>query len=328
MRKKTVLAGAERHNARWSSWGYEYNVQQRVGLAAACAALAAFAASADVVHFVNGDRLTGSLASAPAGAIAINVPHVGVVVVPAEQVARVEQDAPARTGSEERVAVWDVRSDMSLVVASGNTRTQDMHLTLAAERTGVVFDNVFDLAARRANARAGAEGPVTLTKDQIDIAYDLRWKYDEAWYAAVNLDFFRDPIKDIYERYTAGVGLGHTLWDGQHSTLKTDIGVSQVFEKKAGAARVMRSDDPALRWSLTFKHWLKPDLLEIFHHNEVLHILAAEQGTVWDSDTGVRFHLNSRWHAGLRLDLQHETEPAAGRARTDASYAIDLGVEI
>ena len=110
--------------------------------------------------------------------------------------------------------------------------------------------------------------------------------------------------------------------------MKTDIGISQVFEKKAGAERAMRSDDPALRWSLTFKHWLKPDLLEIFHHNEVLHILAAEHGTVWDSDTGLRFHLNSRWHAGLRLDLQHETEPAAGRGRTDASYAIDLGLKI
>ena len=301
---------------------------ERVRVVAVCAALAALAASADVVHFVNGDRLTGSLTSAPPGAVAIDVPHVGVVVVPTAQVARVEQDAPVPAGPEQSAPTWEVRSALSLVAASGNTRTQDMHLTVAAERTGVVFDNVLDLAASRANARAGAEGPVTLTKDQIDIAYDLRWKYDEAWYAALNLDFFRDPIKDVYERYTAGLGLGHTLWDEQRGTLKTDIGISQVFEKKAGAARAMRSDDPALRWSLTFEHWLKPDLLEIYHHNQVLHILAAEHGTVWDSDTGVRFHLNSRWHAGLRLDLQHETEPAAGRGRTDASYAIDLGLKI
>ena len=308
-------------------------MKQRARLAAVCAALAAFAANADVVHFVNGDRLTGSLTDAPPDAVAIDVPHVGVVVVPTAQVARVEQDVPALAEPAPSAPVaeapsWEVRSDLSLVAATGNTRTQDMHLTVAAERTGVAFDNVLDLAVRRANARAGAEGPVRATKDQVDMAYDLRWKYNEARYAAVNLDFFRDPIKDIYERYTVGAGLGHTLWDEQRGTLKTDIGISQVFEKKAGAARVMRSDDPAVRWTLTFKHWLKPDLLELFHHNELLRILAAEHGLVWDSETGVRFHLNSRWHAGLRLDLQHETVPAAGRGRTDASYAIDLGLKM
>ena len=301
----------------------------KVRLVAVCAALSAFAANADVVFFVNGDRLTGSLTSAPAGAIAIDVPHVGVVVVPSAQVARTEPaQLPESAEQQETTSPWDVRADLGLVVASGNTRTQDMRLTVAAERSGVLFDNVLDLTAGRASARAGAQGPVTLTKDQVDLAYDLRWKYDEAWYAAINLEFFRDPIKDVYERYTAGVGLGHTLWDEPRGTLKTDVGVSQVFEKKAGVARTIRSDDPALRWSLTFKRWLKPDLLEIYHHNEVLQILAAERGTVWDSETGLRFHLDDRWHAGVRLDLQHETEPAAGRARTDASYAIDLGAKL
>ena len=304
-------------------------VAPKVRLAAICAALSAFAANADVVFFVNGDRLTGSLTSAPPGAIAIDVPHVGVVVVPSAQVARTVPAQPADSAELQAAAsAWEVRADLGLVVASGNTRTQDLRLTVAAERRGLLFDNVLDLTARRASARADADGPVTPTKDQVDFAYDLRWKYDEAWYAAVNLDFFRDPIKDVYERYTAGIGLGHTLWEEQRGTLKTDVGISQVFEKKAGVARTMRSDDPALRWSLTFKRWLKPDLLEIYHHNEVLHILAGEHGTVWDSDTGLRLHLDSRWHAGLRLDLQHETEPAAGRARTDASYAIDLGAKM
>ena len=156
-------------------------VEQRVRLAAVCTVLAAFAASADIVHFVNGDRLTGSLADAPPDAVAIDVPHVGVVVVPRAQVARVEQAAPAPPEPPPSASVWEVRSDLSLVAATGNTRTQDAHLTVAAERTGVVFDNVLDLAVRRANARASAEGPVASTKDQVDMAYDVRWKYDEAW---------------------------------------------------------------------------------------------------------------------------------------------------
>ena len=309
---------------------------------AAGAVLWAFAAAADVVHFVNGDRLTGTLTKAPPEAVAIDVPHVGVVVVPSAQVARTvpaQQAAPRAkqtvqadpTGDDSGKGFsawkeWDIRLNLGLAAASGNIRTQDLNLAAAAGRTGDVFDNMFKLAARRANARA--EGPVIRTKDQLDLAYDLRWKYSDSWYAATNFQFFRDPIKDIDQRYTVGAGFGHTLWDEKHGTLKTDIGISQIFETRAGAARAMRSDDPALRWSLTFKHWLKPDLLEIFHHNELLRVLAHEQGIVWDSDTGMRFHLNSRWHAGLRLDVQHETDPAVGRAGTDASYAIDLGMKM
>ena len=316
-------------------------MRQIVRLVAAGGVFLAFVAAADVVYFVNGDRLTGTLTEAPAGAVAIDVPEVGVVVVPSALVARAvparsagparsEADAEAAPASDSSagISAWEVRLEFGLVAASGNTRTQDWHMAAAAERTGDIFDNEINLAARRASARADTGGFTTPTKDHLDLAYDLRWKYRDAWYAVGNFQFFRDPIKDIDQRYTTGVGVGHTLWDEQHGTLKTDIGVSQVVETRAGVARVMRRDDPALRWSLTFRHWLKPDLLEIFHHNELLRVLASEQGTVWDSDTGMRFHLNDRWNASLRLDVQHETNPAPGRARTDASYSIDLGARM
>ena len=312
-----------------------------LGCVIACVALWAFAAVADVVHFANGDRLTGTLVKAPPGSVAIDVPHVGVVVVPLAQVARTVPAQQATPPSEQTVPAapagdsdegfsawekWDMRLDLGLAVASGNTRTQDLNLAAVTGRTGDVFDNVLKLAARRANART--DRGLIRTKDHLNLAYDLRWKYSDSWYAVANVQFFRDPIKDIDQRYTVGAGFGYTLWEEQYGTLKTDIGISQVFETRAGAVRAMRSDDPALRWSLTFKHWLKPDLLEIFHHNELLRVLTREHGIVWDSDTGMRFHLNSRWHAGLRLDVQHETDPAVGRVGTDANYAIDLGVKM
>ena len=314
---------------------------QMLRLMAACGAASAFVASADdVVHFVNGDRLTGTLTEAPAGAVAIDVPEIGVVVVPSALVARAvpagstvlanaESTAEAVPAGEDAIpSAWGLRLELGLAAASGNTRTQDGHLVAAAGRVGDIFDNELKLAMRRASARAGAGGFVSRTKDHVDLAYDLRWKYRESWYAVANFQFFRDPIKDIDQRYTTGLGVGHTLWDEQHGTFKTDIGISQVFETRAGAARVMRSDDPALRWSVTFRHWLKPDRLEIFHHNELLRVLTGGHGTVWDSDTGMRFQLNDRWHASLRLDVQHETDPAPGRVKTDANYAIDLGVRM
>ena len=52
-------------------------------------------ARADVVHFVNGDRLTGRLVEAEAGYIALDVANIGVVTVPVEAVEQVDEEVPA-----------------------------------------------------------------------------------------------------------------------------------------------------------------------------------------------------------------------------------------
>ena len=304
--------------------------------------MASLPAAADVVHFVNGDRLTGSAVDAAPGVVAIDVPQLGVVSVPSGLVARVDKEQPpsgAPTGPSAPAALtaspapastiaklidaWDVQADLAMTTASGNTDTSDFNLVAGATRVGERFDSVFGAAWHK------AEVDQADAKDQLDLNYDLRWKYSESWYAVANFEYFRDPIKDIERRYTTGAGVGHTFWTSPRGSLSTDGGVSQVFERLASATEPGKSDsNPALRWSLSYQHWLAPDRLEVFHNNQLLHILASDRGMVWDSDTGFRFHVNNHWQAGLRLDLQHETTPAAGRGRTDAGYALSLGVKL
>ena len=311
---------------------------------AAISALAACAAAADVVHFVNGDRLTGTLADAEPEMVAIDVPHVGVVVVPEAQVAKVVRDASSRAKGEpdepsptlegaapatvSPFAEWRLRSDFGIAVSSGNTRTRNVDFVAGAEREGERFDNVIGASVHKASARAEQEGPTANTKDQLGFNYDLRWKYRETWYAVANLGFFRDSIKDIDRRVTAGIGVGHRFWESERGSLDTDIGVSQVFEQLDLGDSVDKSQDPALRWSLHFKRWLVGERLELFHNSEWLYILAPDSGSVWDSDTGLRLQLADRWQAGLRVDLQHETHPVANRRRTDLGYALTLGVAL
>ena len=303
-------------------------------------ALTAVAAPADVVHFDNGDRLTGTSVQAEPGFIAIDVPRVGVVTIPEALVARVQTDAadvsavasteeilvtpaPAEQSPVSKlIDVWDVAVDLAMTSATGNTETSDFNLVARATRTGERFDHVLGTLWHQGKTEH------VLAKDQLDVNYDLRWKYGASWDAGANFEDFRDPIKDIDQRYTAGAGFGHTFWTSSRGSLSTDGGVSQVFEHLASVTQASKSDHPALRWSLSYQHWLVPDRLEAFHNNQVLHILASDRGTVWDSDTGLRLHVNSRWQAGLRLDLQHETAPVAGRGKTDAAYAVSFGVKL
>ncbi len=337
-----------------------------------CTALAAFAAlsaAADVVHFINGDRLSGTLVDAEPNTVAIDVPHIGVIVAPESQVARVAHAAgvagqpsahealapskaeaaaspatpqtppptpepsdvpsdPPIAATAKRFSEWDLRSQFGLAVVSGNTRTQDVDFVVNAERTGQRFDNVFGISVHKARARAGAQAPIADTKDQFDINYDLRWKYRDTWYAVANFEFFRDPIKDINRRVTAGVGLGNRFWASTRGALDTDVGVSRVFEQLDVGGVVDESQDPALRWSVNFKRWLLEDRLEMFHNSQWLYILASGRGSVWDSDTGLRLQLANRWQAGVRFDLQHESHPAAARGKTDFGYALTLGVAL
>ena len=316
--------------------------------------LATVRAGADTVHFNNGDRLTGTLVDAPEGFVAIDVPHVGIVTVPRSEIAVVDgasstdgtQDAQGAEGAEGATAdpgvanatgPWHARADLGVAVATGNTRAADLNFVAGVERQGIRFDNVLGVAVHKARAQGdglASSARSTTTKDHLDIDYNLRWKYRDTWYAVANFEYFQDPIKDIDQRATTGAGVGHTFWESDRGSLRTDAGISQVFEEigsapgAGGDASKESDNNPALRWGLQFNRWLVADRLEVFHTNQLLHIIDSEPSSVWDSDTGLRYHVNSRWLAALRVDLQHETAPAAGRRKTDSSYALAVGVKL
>ena len=214
---------------------------------AALAILISINAVADVVHFKNGDRLTGDRVAAEAGFVAIDVPQLGVWKIPDALIARVESAEDAAPPAEPSTAAastisglidaWDVIADLAATTATGNTETSDLNFVSSATRTGERFDHVLGATWHRGEVADVATSEQLLAKDQLDLNYDLRWKYRESWYAVANFEYFRDPIKDIDRRYTAGAGFGHTFWTSPRGTLSTDGGVSQVFEKLASVPR-------------------------------------------------------------------------------------------
>ncbi|MCY3822122.1 MAG: DUF481 domain-containing protein [Gammaproteobacteria bacterium] len=86
-----------------------------------------------------------------------------------------------------------------------------------------------------------------------------------------------------------------------------------------------RESNPALRWGVDFNRWIVPEQLEVFHAHQLLGVLDSDRGLSWDSGTGVRLYLSESWNMSLRLDVQHETQPAPGRKRTDATSMIAIG---
>ena len=283
-------------------------------------------ARADIVHFVNGDRLTGRLVEAEAGYIALDVANIGVVTVPVDAVEQIDEEVPARDDAAAsadseagagRGAAWDATADAGATVSRGNTDAVDVTLVFSAKRSGLRFDHLFDVNTANSSARGD------ITRDHLDVEYDLRRKYGDKWYAVGNFEFFRDAIKDIDRRYTAGVGGGYAILASERGALTTDIGISQVLEESMSA----RVSNPALRWGVDFNRWIVPEQLEVFHTHQLLGVLDSDRGLFWDSGTGVRLYLSEHWNTSVRLDVQHETQPAPGRRKTDATSIVAIGAK-
>ncbi|MDE0053452.1 MAG: DUF481 domain-containing protein [Gammaproteobacteria bacterium] len=283
-------------------------------------------ARADVVHFVNGDRLTGRLVEAETGYIALDVANIGVVTVPVEVVEQIDEEIPAKDDAATsadaetaatRGAAWEATADAGATVSRGNTDAVDVALVFAAKRSGQRFDHIFDVNTAKSSARGD------VTRDHLDIEYDLRRKYGDRWYAVGSFEIFRDAIKDIDQRYTAGIGGGYAIFAGERGALTTDIGISQVLEESISA----RESSPALRWGVDFNRWIVPEQLEVFHTHQLLGVLDSDRGLFWDSGTGVRLYLSEHWNMSVRLDVQHETQPTPGRRKTDATSMIAIGAK-
>ena len=260
--------------------------------------------------------------------------NIGVITVPVAAVEQIDEEGSAKDAAAAaadsdvgvpgladagagRGAAWDATADAGATVSRGNTDAVDVALVFSAKRSGLRFDHILDVNTAKSSVRS------EVTRDHLDIEYDLRRKYGDRWYAVGNLEYFRDAIKDIDRRYTAGGGGGYAILASERGALTTDLGISQVMQESMAA----RESSPALRWGVDFNRWIVPEQLEVFHTHQLLGVLDSDRGLFWDSGTGVRLYLSERWNMSVRLDVQHETQPAPGRRRTDATSMIAVGAK-
>ncbi len=287
--------------------------------------------AAEEIQFINGDRLTGEIVRYGDESIDLETEHLGVVSIPRSAIldTALPVDVTLSTGTSSVYAAapdpfedWEAQADMGYVVSTGNTETTNISLIVGAQRSGERIDHV--IGVNIAQAEADSSGSSVKTKDQFDLDYEFRWNASPTWYALGNVEYFADAIKDIDSRISVGLGGGRTFWKNDRGSLTSDLGVSQVFEQLANESE----NNPALRWGLRYGYWVRPDEIELFHDNQVLHILASDRGTVWSSGSGVRVYLNENWNAGLRVGLQYETKPNAGRGQTDTTISLTLGAKL
>lgn len=315
---------------------------------------------ADTISLTNGDRLTGSLTGVSggkaifetsyAGSLSIDLGEVAhivtdqafdirtpggvvygsfavgaegqeivtsddrVVSVPAEEIAEASQN---RLALVENTHEWSNRADIGLVISNGNSDTRNLNTLVESTYKKALVQHHASL--KLANEEAEEE----TTKDQIDLDYGYKRFISDRWFVAGNAEYFVDELKDIDSRITLGAGAGYQFWDATFSALSAEAGISAVQEDIDG----VEENNPAFRVAVDYKRLFLANRLELFHKQSVLFIPDSDRGEVISASTGLRYALSNNIDTIARVDLNHETKPAPGNSKTDATYTLGVGIK-
>lgn len=211
---------------------------------------------------------------------------------------------------------WEKRIEASLVQASGNTDSQLFLARISSDHKRAKVEHLVNLGVS-----IDVADDIT-QKEQIEFNYGYRRFFQENWYSGLNVDTFRDPIKNVDNRVSLAASMGRRFWEHTHGLLTSELGLSQLFETLTSESEW----HPALRWALDYKKVMQGGKLEGFHNHRLLTIPEDNRGFVLDSSSGFRFLVNKRLDVNMRIDAHHESMPAPDRHETDLTYVAGLGL--
>ena len=299
----------------------------------------------DEVNFENGDRISGSLQNIAGKTIAVKTEYAGVIFVDKSKVVSIVTDSPFvlidKDGNETVQAIDEsIDIETLVVVRSTNqliarlTSAWNHQVTLAVAGTSGNSDTQnYSVVGETLRIRPKNEHQLRFSylreiaanvtrKDALDLKYQIRWFRQNNWFNTANLDYFRDPLKDVIWRAVIGLGGGTKLIDASNQSLAVEAAASGVYESLEDFEDVT----PAIRLGGDYKRILVGGRIEAFMNNRFLWLTQSNKG-VLDSEGGFRVSLTSQFNFDMRASLQHETKPPAGAEGTDLTFSVGMGIK-
>lgn len=315
-------------------------------------------AHADVVWLKSGDRVSGNVDSLDSSTLRIDTEWGGVLLIKRDAIASIDTErelnlelpdgerttARLQVDDEGRQVVvddagerplnvaviqqasvnaltgrpkdrWESRLTYGLNISDGNSDTESHALRAHS-------------LLRRGAFRHAVNADVDLKKDDGNttrelyrVGYQLDWFFQDDWYAFGSSEYFQDKLREVDYRVTLGLGVGYQFWDTSLGAFSVESGISEVIEKVGGES----DNNRAFRLGADYNRFFMGKRLELFHRNEVLVLAERDRGELLQTSTGLHYALNSFLSTNVRIDFDHETEPAPGRKKSDVTYIIGIG---
>lgn len=322
--------------------------------------LASTPVQADVLYLQNGDRLRGSVLNATnAQSLSfrtgygetINVPwtHVDRVYdsnynristpgrpsafaapltgssepLPEETAIRVSE-APAKVASaavpDAGKPKWSGRVNLGASIQTGNSEKDAINADASAK---VKWKDVHRAGIKGEYNREKDAGTITEDNWKIDGNYD--YFYTDQWFLNTTLGFEQDEIDLIDLRTTAGLGIGHQLFEQDDLNLKYILGL--VYLRETFTNNSDSEDSLAARWNFDYDQKVWGDALQLFHDHELLVPTDETDAYLFDSKTGVRVPIKEGLVATAEIDFEWDNAPEPGVQEDDTKYSLKIGYE-
>lgn len=213
---------------------------------------------------------------------------------------------------------WEVRSDISVNVASGNTNTNSGRFY--AMGTLKLGEHRHKLELTRDGAQADGE----TTKDQSNVYYEDVWTFRDDWFMRGSLTWTKDPIRDLDSRSQFYVGPGLHFWDDSKRTLNISLGPNFLRESIGGE----EDDSVAIQTVFRYEQHFLDDDLVLFQQTDWQRVVSGRENKILNTSTGLRWELPRDVYVNLQVDFDYESNPADGRQKEDVTYLVGVGIEL
>ena len=213
---------------------------------------------------------------------------------------------------------WEVRSDISVNVATGNSNTNSGRffaqgrIKLGEHRHLLEF------------TRDGAKADGEITKDQTDIYYEDLWTFRENWFMRGSVTWTRDPIRDLQSRSQFYIAPGLHIWDDSKRTLNLSAGPNLLVEDIGTEEQQSLSVQAVFRYEQRF---LDDDLI-LFQETDLQRVISGRENRILNTRSGIRWDLPQDIYVNLQLNYDYETNPAEGRQKEDVTYLVGVGIKL
>ena len=213
---------------------------------------------------------------------------------------------------------WEVRSDISVNVATGNTNTNSGRFYAMGNVKLGEHRHKLELT------RDGASADGETTKDQTDVYYEDLWTFRDDWFMRGSVSWTQDPIRDLDSRSQFYVGPGFHFWDDSKRTLNISLGPNLLVEKIGTEAQNSLSIQTVFRYE---QHFLDDDLV-LFQQTDLQRVIEGRENKILNTSTGLRWDLPRDVYVNLQVDFDYESNPADGRQKEDLTYLVGVGIEL
>lgn len=258
----------------------------------------------------DGSRVeTQAVAAETAGTVALKTDNSSIAVA---DIAKINPTAPKWSGAVvagAALARGNTKSDSFTVGANAQKRRENDRTTLGA---GYRHD-------KQTNQDTGVK---TTTTDN----WFLRGKYDyfmnEKLYLYANALYEKDKVANLDMRFAPGAGFGYQWIEKADLNFFTEGGPSLVYE------RFTDPDESQSYMAVRLAYHLDKTLyknVKAFHNVEYLPSTERTDVFLVNADAGVQTKLVGSWILEAKAELQHNSQPAADRDKSDYRYILGLG---